>query len=123
MTNQNFQNKKIIICGLVSYKIQEPTNLFSETKNIITSKGGEIVEVLIQRRGVSRSKNVGGAKKLNIPLSPSTYISKGKAYQLKELCYKNNCDIIIFINKLSKGQLDRLSKLTNCKVIYFEEII
>ena len=46
---------------------------------------GLIVGVLIQRRGISRSKTQGGAKKLEQPLDSTTYISKGKANLLKKL--------------------------------------
>jgi 50S ribosomal subunit-associated GTPase HflX len=125
MTKINIENKKIIIAGLVSYKMRESENLFSELENHIKNNGGEIVGQLIQRRGVSGSQISGGSKKLDQPLDSSTYISKGKARELSELCSKTKSDVVIFINKLSKSQIvsssDKLGQLTDCEILSLPE--
>jgi|GEM_PF-2074502 len=110
-------NKRIVIAGLISSKIDLSDNLFLELENDLIKHGGEIVGQLFQRRGVSRSKMPGGSKKINLPLDSSTYISKGKALELKELCYNTKADCVIFINNLNYNQIELLGELTDCEVI------
>ncbi|KXX66879.1 hypothetical protein [Flammeovirga sp. SJP92] len=110
---------KIIISGLVSYKIDLEEYLPSIKKRI-TELGGEIVGQHIQRRGVSRSRKLGGSKDLNKPLSTETYISSGKVDELKEMVKQFDCDIVVFINDLTKSQINNLEKLTNTKVEIFQ---
>lgn len=119
MIQYNFINKRIIICGLISYKI-DIYKTFQKLETFLKDQGAETIELFIQRRGVSRSKKPGGLKKLHLPLNPATYITKGKAKELKELCLKTECDIVVFINKLSKSQIERLSLITNRQVICFD---
>jgi GTPase len=123
MIKENIENKKIIIAGLISYKMAVSENSFYELENYIQDKGGEIVGKLLQRRGVSRSKIAGGAKKLHQPLDSSTFIGKGKSDELKELCNKTKSDMVVFINKLKKTQIEKLSILTGCEVIYLSEFL
>lgn len=121
MIKISIENKRIIIAGLISSKTRESENSLPELENHIKNNGGEIVGQLIQRRGVSRSKMPGGSKKLNQPLDPSTYISKGKANELKELCNKTKPDIVFFINKLSNSQIERLGQLIGYEIISLPE--
>ncbi|WP_430402861.1 hypothetical protein [Fluviicola sp.] len=121
MIKTNIENKKIIIAGLISYKTKESESSFSELEKHIKNNGGEIVGQLIQRRGVSRSRMPGGSKKLEQPLDSSTYISKGKANELKELCTNTKSNIVVFINKLSNSQIERLKQLTDCEIISLTE--
>lgn len=116
-----FENKRIILAGLFSSKIVNPEEKFYELENYFQQMGAKITGKLIQRRGISRSKKPGGAKKLDKPLSSTTYISKGKANELKTLCEQTNTQIVIFINKLSEAQKIRLSNLTGCDVISYSE--
>lgn len=123
MIKANIENKKIIIAGLISYKTKEFENSFDELEHHIKNKGGEIVGQLIQRRGVSRSKMPGGSKKLDLPLDSSTYISKGKVDELKELCNNTKSDVVVFINKLSSAQIERLAQLTGCEIISLPDFL
>jgi GTPase len=115
MIKENIENKKIIIAGLISYRTAVSENSFYELENYIQDKGGEIVGKLLQRRGVSRSKIAGG--------DSSTFIGKGKSDELKELCNKTKSDMVVFINKLKKTQIEKLSILTGCEVIYLSEFL
>lgn len=67
-----FTNKKIIISGLVSSKINLEAFLVA-IRDEIKKHNGEIVAELIQRRGVSRSNKPGGSDKLDLPLNAKTY--------------------------------------------------
>jgi 50S ribosomal subunit-associated GTPase HflX len=121
MILEKIENKKVIIAGLISYKAAISESSFYELENYIENKGGKVVGKLLQRRGVSRSKMAGGAKKLNQPLDSSTFIGKGKADELKEICNKTKSDTVVFINKLKKTQIEKLSLLTDCEVISLPE--
>ncbi|MCO1336790.1 hypothetical protein MO867_20905 [Microbulbifer sp. OS29] len=88
----------------------------SEIKNI----GGLVVGGLIQRRGVSRTKKVGGSKRLDSPMNSATYLGKGKAFELAEIATIECADTLIFLNKLSGTQIRNLAKITGCRVYFYE---
>ncbi len=114
--------KKIIITGVAPQKTGSE-DLLQELETYLKDKGGIIVGRVIQRRGVSRSTKPGGSKQSDQPLDPSTYIGKGKALELKELCHETTCDLIICINTLSNGQVETLEELTHCKVLLLSDYL
>lgn len=116
-------NKRIVIAGLISAKIDLSDHSFLELENDLIKHGAEIVGQFFQRRGVSRSKMPGGSKKLNLPLDSSTYMSKGKAHELKELCHNTKADCVIFINNLNYNQIEVLEELTECEIITLPDFL
>ena len=111
----HIKGKRVIISGLVSSKVNLDQFL-PPIRNQIRGLEGQIVGELIQRRGVSRSKKPGGSNKLELPLNSRTYISSGKAKELKELAEELKSDLIIFINILTDAQRDNLEKLVGQEV-------
>lgn len=117
---KDLDGNRIIISGLFSSKIQLE-EILNPIRIEIAQAGGFIVGEHIQRRGVSRSKGPGGSKDLDKPLSSKTYISSGKADELKELTRQLDCNLIVFINKLTKSQQNNLEELTKTEVIIYKE--
>lgn len=109
------KNKRIIISGLISSKVNLDVFL-SPIKNMIIENDGELIDIFIQRRGVSKSNKPGGSKLLNLPLNRQTYISSGKVEELKELALNKNCNLILFINELTKNQHTNLETLVGVKI-------
>ena len=90
---------------------------FNTVKAIVEGQGGTVLCTLAQRRGVSRSRKPGGVKKLSSPLSPVTFINKGKAEELSKLAREHSVDVIIFLNDLSTKQCKNWIELTNCQIL------
>lgn len=109
--------KKCLIVGLFSMKEKNIELKINSVKSLIELNKGIVVENLIQRRGVSRAKKVGGSKRLDEPMNSATFIGKGKAEELAKLSRETNAEIIVFINKLSETQKKKLSEMTNCEII------
>jgi len=109
--------KKCLIVGLFSMKEKNIELKINSVKKLIELNKGIVVENLIQRRGVSRAKKVGGSKKLDEPMNLATFIGKGKAEELAKLSTETNAEIIVFMNKLSENQKQNLSKMTKCEII------
>lgn len=110
------KGKRVIISGLVSSKLNLGTYLLN-VRDEIKKLGGIIVGELIQRRGVSRSKQAGGSQKLNLPLNSRTYITTGKIEELKQLCNNVNAEVVIFINDLTNAQLNNIEHSIDLKII------
>lgn len=119
---KDLKGNRIIISGLVSYKI-ELEELLLPIRKDIHELGGFIVGEHIQRRGVSRSRRPGGSKDLEKPLNNRTSISTGKVKELKELAKQLDCNLIIFINKLTQFQQKNLENQVEVAVKTFENMI
>lgn len=115
-------NKRCLIVGLFSMKEKNIVTHLANVKSVIEENSGIVVGSLIQRRGVSRAKKVGGMKKLEKPMSPSTYLGKGKAQELAKLSKLTEAQKIVFFHKLSDGQKRNLFEMTNCQIIECEII-
>jgi len=115
------KGKRIIISGLVSSKINL-NELLNPIRNQIILLRGLIVGEFIQRRGVSRSKKPGGSKKLHLPLHSRTYISLGKAKQLKDFTHELDSDLIFFINDLTAAQIYNLEHLVEQTILTISDL-
>lgn len=116
---RDLSGHRIILSGLVSSKI-ELEKLLKPIRSEIHQSGGLVVGEHIQRRGVSRSRKAGGSKDLEKPLNSRTYISSGKANELKELTRQLDCNLIFFINKLTESQQKNLEELTEVEIVNIE---
>lgn len=79
-----------------------------ELEGLAITAGTSVVGSLTQRR--------------DIP-DKSTFLGKGKVYQLKDLVEENEADVVIFDNDLSPGQTRNLEKAVCRKVIDRTELI
>lgn len=114
--------ERALIAALVSAKATDTEARIRALTSALEKRGVEVVGSLVQRRGVSRAKSPGGAKRLDAPLSSATFIGSGKAQELAELATERSATIVYFLNDLSTTQIERLSALTNCKVVSYPNV-
>jgi 50S ribosomal subunit-associated GTPase HflX len=110
-------HKKCLIVGQFSMKDKSIDSQIDCVKQLIEFNEGNVIGTMIQRRGISRAKKVGGTKTLNNPMNSATFIGKGKAKELVELSAKTSAETIVFMNNLSVGQKNNLAEMTKCEVI------
>ena len=65
----------------------------------------------------SGSKVVGVVSQTIRSVTPSTYIGKGKVFEVKELSEKTDCDIVLFDGELSPSQTNNISDIVGVVVI------
>ena len=109
------KNKKIIIAALISSKLDKEAFLNPIRENLI-SKGNQIIGEVIQRRGVSRNKKVGGSKNMDAPMNPKTYLGSGKILELKEEVKNTQPELVVFLNNLNKNQQTIIEELIDCEI-------
>lgn len=108
--------KRLIVAGLFSARLEDPTGALDELARRLTDAGAEVVGRVLQRRGVSRDTRPGGAKRMDRPLSSRTVLGAGKAKELAALCAETGADSVVFHNELSDRQREELTKLCGVPV-------
>lgn len=109
------ENQKIIIAALISSKL-DIEKFLNPFRKKLTANGNEIVGELIQRRGVSRSKKVGGSKNMDVPLNPKTILGSGKILELKKEVANKQPELVIFLNQLNETQKQIIEDIIECKI-------
>jgi GTPases len=79
-----------------------------ELKELVKTAGGEVVDMVIQRRQ---------------RVDPGYYVGKGKAKEIAELCQSMKIDMVVFNTRLSPAQLRNLSEIIPCKVLDRVDIV
>ncbi|MCC6011618.1 GTPase HflX [Candidatus Caldipriscus sp.] len=79
-----------------------------EFKELVKTAGGEVVDMVIQRRQ---------------KVDPGYYVGKGKAKEIAELCQSMKIDMVVFNTRLSPAQLRNLSEIIPCKVLDRVDIV
>jgi GTP-binding protein HflX len=79
-----------------------------ELKELVKTAGGEVVDMVIQRRQ---------------KVDPGYYIGKGKAKEIAEFCQSMKIDMVVFNTRLSPAQLRNLSEIIPCKVLDRVDIV
>jgi len=79
-----------------------------ELRDLVKTAGGEVVDMMIQRRPKA---------------DPAYYIGKGKAREIAEICQKMKIDMVVFNTRLSPSQLRNLSEIISCKVLDRVDIV
>lgn len=106
-----------ILAGLVSAKAADMDQQLAAIRDALAHRGIRVVATFVQRRGVSRSRSPGGAKRLEAPLNAATVIGAGKTQELRSLVQRLEVAAVYFLNPLSSSQVERLSTLIDCPVI------
>jgi len=79
-----------------------------ELKELVKTAGGEVLDMVIQRRQ---------------KVDPGYYVGKGKAKEIAELCQNMKIDMVVFNTRLSPTQLRNLSEIIPCKVLDRVDIV
>ena len=98
----------LITCGIDQEKSWEVEDAAGELRSLTLSTTAQVSEEVLCRR--------------HEPV-PSTFIGKGKAEEIGELCREKNADIIIFGNDLTATQQRNLEELWSIKVIDRTQLI
>jgi 50S ribosomal subunit-associated GTPase HflX len=121
MKEDSLRGKRCVIAGLISAKEDAPL-LITRAAAVIVSAGGTVVDAIVQRRGVSRSRHPGGAKQLQMPLSSRTAMSSGKVAELATVCHDHAAEVIVYLGAIKPNQIKNLSQLTGCTVCIWENV-
>ena len=108
---------RAIVAALVSAKATDTDARIRVLTAALATFRIEVVGTVVQRRGVSRSKSVGGSKRLDAPLNSATIIGAGKVEELGQLVRERGASVVYFLNDLSPAQSQRLGAQTGCPVI------
>ena len=92
--------RRIIVAALSSARVDDPEADLAQHAARIVSKGGIVVAHVIQRRGVSSSKQPGGARRLAAPMDPATYFGKGKVQEIAELRRATGAELVVVCARL-----------------------
>jgi 50S ribosomal subunit-associated GTPase HflX len=108
---------RCVIAALVSAKDREARARLEQLAGVIASRGGQVVEILVQRRGVSRARGPGGVRKMDAPLTAATLFGSGKVRELTLLVSTTVATLLVVPNPLKSSQRERLESLTGCRVV------
>ena len=108
-------HRKVVLVGLFSARVPNPGAELLSLANLLEAAGAQVVGRLLQRRGVSRAKGPGGAKRMEAPLA-ATVIGAGKARELATLCGETGADLVVSWNELTERQRQELEKATGVQV-------
>jgi len=102
------RKERAVLVGATVRRQQAQSDGLVELTALAESAGAVVVDRLQQK--ITR-------------INPSTYIGKGKAEMLTERVRRFSCDVVIFDNDLSPGQIRELEKITEVKVLDRSELI
>jgi 50S ribosomal subunit-associated GTPase HflX len=108
---------RCIIASLVSAKDRDADGRLKQLADAIASRGGQVVETLVQRRGVSRARGPGGVRKMDAPLTAATLFGSGKVRELALLVDTTAATLLVVPNPLKSPQRERLESAIGCKVV------
>ena len=110
---------RVVIAALVPATGDEDKPLLEAVERAVPKAGGIVVGILVQRRGVSRSHNPGGAHSMRQrhSMQRATLLGKGKVTELVELIRVTNADTVLFCNRLTEKQRATLETITGASVL------
>jgi 50S ribosomal subunit-associated GTPase HflX len=109
--------RRVVIVGLFSAKDKGAEAAMRELEAAVVRAGNVVVGRVVQRRGVSRSRTPGGARRMDAPMNAATYIGTGKAEEVAELCRRFDADLVVVRGAPSPTQIDRLREVIGREVI------
>ncbi len=109
---------RVVLAAVVPAHGDENAPLLASVVAQIEQMGGQIVGRVIQRHGVSRGKNPGGASAMKraAPLNLRTVLGTGKADELAELVRETRAELVVFCNPLTPTQRRALEELIGVEV-------
>lgn len=109
------RGERIIVAALLSAKDDAEARI-AEASELLRRAGAEVVGTLLQRRGVSRAKGPGGARRMSEPMDRKTVLGSGKTEELSALCRSRAASWVIFLNQLEPSQVAALARATGVRV-------
>ncbi|MEK6236221.1 MAG: hypothetical protein N2C14_16065 [Planctomycetales bacterium] len=121
MLPRRLDHRRCVIAGLLSMKRKDVDEVVATIEGELSDRGAEVVGVLVQRKGGSKSKRPGGFQRLDLPMNRSTILGSGKVEELAELVERTSADLIVFSNALTSRQQANLEAATGCEVVSLVE--
>lgn len=118
----NLSGERVVVAALFPARFAGPNDALRALADEVRAAGGVVVGQLLQRRGVSRSPRPGGAAAMDKPLASSTLFGKGKAIELGVLCRETTATAVVFVNTLTKSQVQTLQDITGCRMLDADSI-
>ncbi|MFF3563043.1 hypothetical protein ACFYXS_23660 [Streptomyces sp. NPDC002574] len=109
----------VVVVGCFSAKEKDFATLMTSAATELAARGARVVGQIVQRRGVSD----GGVRKMGLPYSSRTLLSKGKVREVAEACERADADAVIFVASLSERQQHALTPLLDRPVVSLSEIL
>ena len=113
--------ERVVIAGLLSVK-DDVDARFDALAARVVELGGDVVGRVVQRRGVSRARGLGGATKLDAPMNRTTFMGRGKASELAAVCIRERAAVVVFANGLDMLQRLELERLTRTRIVLAAEL-
>jgi len=98
----------LVTCGIGKERIWEAEDASKELRSLALSTNAVVLEEVVCRRDYP---------------TPDTFIGKGKAEEVEELCQEKKADLVIFGNDLSATQQRNLEELLSLKVVDRTQLI
>ncbi len=112
---------KWLVCALLSAHIKEPDQVIQSMETFLVSRGDQVVARVIQRRGVSRSKNPGGSKLMDQPITQRTLFGPGKTQELAAMAKSTEASDLLIFNSITASQRRSLAELTGAEIHSFSD--
>ena len=104
------RKERVLLAGAVMGRTaqEEAEESIEELASLTETAGGEVVTSVLQERR---------------RIDPATFIGKGKAAQIADICAEEDIDLVIFDDDLSPAQAKNLEKITGRRVIDRSQLI
>jgi GTP-binding protein HflX len=104
------RKERVLLAGVVMGRTaqEEAEESIDELASLAGTAGGEVVTSVLQERR---------------RIDPATFIGKGKAAQIADICAEEDIDLVIFDDDLSPAQAKNLEKITGRRVIDRSQLI
>ncbi len=104
------QAEKVLLVGIFNGRGGRAAaeESLDELASLTRTAGGEVVASILQERRRT---------------DPATFIGKGKAEEITNICRERDIDLIVFDDDLSPAQARNLEKITDCRVIDRSQLI
>lgn len=116
---------RVVVAALVPPKGDENRPLVRAVCAAPRCAGAEVVEVVIQRRGVSRGRGTPGAGRFTrspLAIHPATLFGPGKAEEIGAVARGLRADAVVVCNDLTNGQRRNLGALAEAAVYPYREL-
>ncbi|MET7697841.1 hypothetical protein [Streptomyces sp. NPDC005485] len=90
----------VVVVGYFSAKQKDFGALMDAAAVLLAARGARVLARVVQRRGVSN----GGAKKMHLPYSSRTVLSRGKVREVAATCEETGADAVVFLADLTERQ-------------------
>ncbi|MEV7796640.1 hypothetical protein [Streptomyces sp. NPDC087512] len=109
----------VVLVGYFSAKQKDFEALMASAATELAARGARVVVRAVQRRGVSK----GGVRKMGLPYSSRTLLSRGKVREVARACDRAEADAVVFVASLTEHQRRTLTALLGRPVVSLSDVL